>query len=261
MWNLLTNAVRYTPAGGCITVTGKRIDGSIRLRVEDTGAGIPAEHLPHIFERFRQVDSSATRSKGGLGLGLAIVRHLVEAHGGSVEARSAGPAQGASFTILLPIRALDPPAAHEADEDAVRDVAPSTMPVEAVRSLGGVRVLLVDDDADSLELVGMALKDAGASVTSVRSAREALAARGPFDVIVSDIGMPEVDGYSLVRRIRSRDQGADVPALALTAYAREVDAERALRAGFQEHLAKPVEHGKLLDSVKRWAKMRESNPD
>ena len=257
VWNLLSNAIRFTPRGGRVLVTGQRSVTGICLRVEDTGAGIPSEHLPYIFDRFRQVDSSTTRSHGGLGLGLAIVRHLVEAHGGSVEAKSEGPDRGATFTVNLPIRAIvhAPPTQASGAVDAQ---APEAPPVEDSREhfLHDVRVLVVDDDPDSLELLGIALGGAGAKVTAVHSAREALAAPGPFDVILSDIGMPEIDGYTFVRRVRSRDAGADIPAIALTAYARAEDAERALRAGYQEHFAKPIDTGKLLEAVKLWSRAR-----
>jgi PAS domain S-box-containing protein len=255
VWNLLSNAIRFTPAGGRVLVTGQRSVTGICLCVEDTGAGIPSEHLPYIFDRFRQVDSSTTRRHGGLGLGLAIVRHLVEAHGGSVEAKSEGPNRGATFTVNLPIRAIvNAPPTRESG--AVDTMAPEAPPVGDSRDnlLRDVRVLVVDDDPDSLELLGVALGGAGAQVTAVRSAREALAAPGPFDVILSDIGMPEIDGYTFVRRVRSRDTGADIPAIALTAYARKEDAERALRAGYQEHLAKPIDIGKLLEAVKLWSR-------
>ncbi|HLK35447.1 MAG TPA: ATP-binding protein [Polyangiaceae bacterium] len=256
VWNLLSNAIRFTPAGGRVHVTGQRSVTGICIRIEDTGAGIPSEHLPYIFDRFRQVDSSTTRCHGGLGLGLAIVRHLVEAHGGSVEAKSEGPDRGATFTIKLPIRAIvdATPAPGSVPEEA----APATPTIGESREtfLRDVRVLVVDDDPDSLELIGVALGGAGAKVTAVPSAREALAAPGPFDVILSDVGMPEMDGYAFVRRVRARDTGADIPAIALTAYARAEDAERALRAGYQEHFAKPVDAGKLLEAVKLWSRAR-----
>jgi signal transduction histidine kinase len=262
VWNLLSNAVRFTPRGGGIAVLAERADGGLRIRVEDTGAGIPREHLPHIFERFRQVDSSTTRAHGGLGLGLAIVRHLVEAHGGHVEAHSEGQGRGAAFTVHLPIRAVyTSHAPVEGDTNPGIDTMRSAL--ETGVSLKDVRVLIVDDDADSLELLRAVLSDAGAVVTSAPSAREALDAEGPFDIIVSDIGMPEMDGYTFMQRIRSRAaptststppiEGAPTPpAIALTAYARPEDIERAKRAGFQEHLKKPVEPRRLLASMKAW---------
>jgi signal transduction histidine kinase len=248
LWNLLTNAVRFTARGGRVAVTGDRVESGVRVRVQDTGAGIPREHLQHIFERFRQVDSSTTRTYGGLGLGLAIVRHLVEAHGGSVEAHSEGSGRGSTFTLHLPIAAVDP---SRVEPEVAPPVAePPPAPVAGLRE---VRVLVVDDDEDSLELLRFVLTGAGARVTTARSAREALEAQGPFDVIVSDIAMPEMDGYSFIRRLRSRDTGADVPAIALSAYARSEDADRAMRAGYQEHLRKPVDPSTLLDAVRAWA--------
>jgi PAS domain S-box-containing protein len=254
VWNLLTNAVRFTARGGRVMVTGDRTEVGIRVRVQDTGAGIPREHLQHIFERFRQVDSSTTRAYGGLGLGLAIVRHLVEAHGGSVEAQSDGAGRGATFTILLPILAVD--TSSRTAPEAEAEQAPS----ESAAILRDVRVLVVDDDTDSLELLRLVLGGAGATVTTVRSARDALETKGPFDVIVSDIAMPEMDGYSFMRRMRSRDSGADVPAIALSAYARAEDADRAMRAGFQEHLRKPVDPATLLEAVRAWALVPTSDP-
>jgi PAS domain S-box-containing protein len=256
IWNLLTNAVRYTPRDGRITVTGERGPSGISVRVEDTGTGIRREHLPFIFERFRQIDSSTTRSQGGLGLGLAIVRHLVEAHGGSVEATSEGEGRGATFMVTLPIRAID--------TTPVQGLLPGDGPEKetdgafATRAslLRDVRVLVVDDDPDSLEIVAEALHSAGANVTVAKSAGDALTAGGLFDVIVSDIGMPGMDGYSFMRSIRSRDTDAEVPAIALTAYARDIDVECALRAGYQEHLAKPIDVQKLLDAVNMWARTR-----
>jgi PAS domain S-box-containing protein len=250
VWNLLTNAIRFTPRGGSVTITAERADSGIRIRVQDTGVGITAEHLPHIFERFRQVDSSTTRAHGGLGLGLAIVRHLVEAHGGYVEAQSEGLGRGATFTVFLPIRAVNTDSRTRADAAAL-EVAPGvTAPHD---DLQDVRALVVDDDADSLEVLRLVLEAAGATVITATSAREALDAldtHGPFEIIVSDIGMPEMDGYSFMRSIRSRPSSAHLPAIALTAYARSEDAELATRAGYQEHLAKPVDEGRLVNAVR-----------
>ncbi|HEY6462913.1 MAG TPA: ATP-binding protein, partial [Polyangiaceae bacterium] len=257
--NLLTNALRHTPRDGRVTVRGERCDGGVRIRVEDTGAGIAAEHLPFIFDRFRQVDGSTTRAHGGLGLGLAIVRHLVEAHGGSVVANSDGEGRGATFTITLPVRAFDPaelPAPRGGDGGAERAAGASETATTHANLLCGVRVLVVDDHADSREIIGLALEDAGATVTTAACAQEALDASGPFDVIVSDIGMPGMDGYSLMKTIRSRNSGADIPAIALTAFASATDAEYARRCGYQEHLAKPVDPRGLIESVKTWARVK-----
>jgi signal transduction histidine kinase/CheY-like chemotaxis protein len=252
VWNLLSNAVRFTPRGGRISVGADRTSAGVRIRVEDTGVGIPRDQLDRVFERFRQVDSSTTRRHGGLGLGLAIVRHLVEAHGGHVEAQSEGPELGATFTVHLPIHAVDTSQKARAADGVQPDVTRQSPGSEV--DLGGVRVLVVEDDADSRELLCTVLGDAGAAVRTANSAEEALAAPGPIDVIVSDIAMPDEDGYSFLRRLRSRGEAGDIPAIALTAYSRPEDAERAWRAGFQEHLTKPIDAGRLLTTVKLWAR-------
>jgi CheY-like chemotaxis protein/two-component sensor histidine kinase len=263
VWNLLTNAVKFTPVGGEVGVSVGRLLTHVRIEVSDTGQGIPVEFLPHVFDRFRQADSSTTRSHGGLGLGLSIVRHLVEAHGGSVHAYSGGEGQGATFTVDLPL-----PVSAQAERKKERDgdgAQIATRPESIVAHLpeGGdsvvvpplvsVRVLLVDDELDSLELVSFLLRRAGAELTAARSTAEALDALSSFapDVIVADIGMPEADGYELIRRVRAltRDAGGDTPAIALTAYAAEADRARALRAGFQKHLAKPVDPEALCAAV------------
>jgi CheY-like chemotaxis protein len=243
-----------------VTVTAHREQSVVTLSVQDTGMGIPTEHLPHIFERFRQVDGSMTRAQGGLGLGLAIVRHLVEAHGGTVTVRSDGPNFGTSFTVILPIRSVEMTEAQvEAETEkartiekerttGVRFVAPGRAP------LRNLRILVVDDDVDSLELIRVVIEGAGAAFRGVTSARQALDAtkHHRFDVIISDIGMPEMDGFALIRRIRSLPSGAaDVPAIALTAYARAEDADLALKAGYQQHLAKPVAAHELLAAVQK----------
>jgi PAS domain S-box-containing protein len=254
VWNLLTNAVRFSPRGGRVTLTCDRVGSGITICVRDTGAGIAAEHLPHIFERFKQIDSSTTRAHGGLGLGLAIVRHLVDGHGGSVEAYSEGLGHGATFTVVLPIRAVETHAAVEADADA----EPTDGLEPAGRTLSNVRVLAVDDDADSLEVLREVLETAGAKVTTATSARGALDAIGAgdiaFDLIISDIGMPEMDGYSFISSVRSSESAAEVPAIALTAYGRASDAVLAKRAGFQEHLVKPVDQRRLVAAVKTWSR-------
>jgi PAS domain S-box-containing protein len=259
VWNLLSNAVRFTPRGGRVTVTGDRAASGIVIRVQDTGVGIAPEHLPHVFERFMQVDASATRTHGGLGLGLAIVRHLVEAHGGSAQAHSEGLGKGATFTVILPIHAVTTTgtaASANAGGDAPVAAEASSPPGP---NLHDVRVLVVDDDQDSLDLLRMVLESAGANVTvasSARAAIDALDGCGPFELIISDIGMPEMDGYSFIRRIRSNKSGADLPAIALTAFARADDAERAKRSGYQEHLSKPVDERRLLRAVRTWSRTR-----
>jgi PAS domain S-box-containing protein len=254
MWNLLTNAVRFTPQGGHVTIGGARTTSGIVVTVQDTGAGIAPEHLPHLFERFMQVDSSTTRSHGGLGLGLSIVRQLAEAHGGTVRAQSAGLGRGATFTVALPIRAGDQPGAAAGDAGSLNWHS---------MSLQNVRALVVDDDLDSLDALSAMLRAMGAVVTPVASAREAfevLEARRFFDVVISDIGMPEMDGYAFIRALRARESGNDVPAIAVTAYAHAEDVERAKGAGYQEHLAKPVEERRLLAAVKKWTWSRRPAP-
>ena len=262
VWNLLTNAVRFTPRGGRVTVTADRADSVLKLSVVDTGAGIRAENLPYIFERFRQVDSSTTRAHGGLGLGLSIVRHLAEAHGGSAKVTSKGLGHGAEFVIVLPIRAVNsvrPDTREKAGNLLNAETADATPVADTALLIGDLHVLVVDDDPDSLEILRDLLERAGARVTVAGSAREALAsidAGSKFDLILSDIGMPEVDGYGFIRRVRAMAATANVPAIALTAYARAVDVEAAKRAGFQAHLAKPVDEHQLINAIRTWGSRR-----
>jgi signal transduction histidine kinase len=253
IWNVLGNAVRFTPADGRIIVTTTRAGTHVVIRVQDTGEGISPEHLPHIFERFRQVDSSTTRAHGGLGLGLAIVRHLVEAHGGTVSASSGGVGTGATFTIAFPIR---PP--ETAETRGAAGVSRSGTEPAARAELRGARILVVDNEPDAIEMVRLVLEGAGAQVTSAANVRDALAASGPFQLIVSDIGMPGEDGYSLIRRIRARGADGTTPAIALSAYVRSEDAERALLAGYQKHLAKPVDAAQLIAAA---ASLLRSEPE
>jgi len=262
VWNMLTNAVKFTPLGGEVRVGVGRLLTHARVEVSDTGEGIAPEFLPYVFDRFRQADSSITRRHGGLGLGLSIVRHVVEAHGGSVHAYSAGEGQGASFTVDLPLPVgarVEAPAARGgggAKEESLV-VSPATNPAPkgdgVPPPLLGVRALLVEDDPDTLEVLSLFLRRGGAAVTAARSTAEALDAlsRVKADVIVADIGMPGADGYELLRRVRSRapEDGGQTPAVALTAYAAESDRSRALRSGFQKHLAKPVSPDALLAAV------------
>jgi PAS domain S-box-containing protein len=231
VWNLLTNAVKFTPPGGRVVLRLDRAESKARITVTDTGVGIASEFLPHVFDRFRQADSSSTRRHGGLGLGLAIVRHIVEQHGGEVRVASPGPGQGATFTVEIPLSRSAPTAAESTDAPAVSNNG----------ALRGVRILLVDDEPDARELTTAVLRVSGADVIAVGSAREALravASTAP-DVLVSDIGMPGEDGYRLIRELRAR--GYQVPAIALTAYGRPDDREHAFSAGFQVHLAKPAD--------------------
>jgi PAS domain S-box-containing protein len=248
-WNLLSNAVKFTPSGGRVDVRmGPAARGEIEIEVADTGVGISKEFLPYVFDRFRQGDPSTTRHHGGLGLGLAIVRHLVELHGGTVAAESAGPNQGSRFTVRLPAGTPVPtqvPSAHGTREhDLVRHVH---------RSLRDVRVLVVDDEPDTCELVRMTLKQYGATVSTASSAAEAVEMFAGLQpaVLVADIGMPGEDGYALVQRLRQlpAERGGNVPAIALTAYARPQDKQQALQAGFDLHLTKPIEPSELAWAV------------
>jgi CheY-like chemotaxis protein/two-component sensor histidine kinase len=244
LWNLLSNAVKFTPAGGRIDVMLRRNGATAELLVADTGAGIRPEVLPHVFDRFHQADRSITRRFGGLGLGLSIVKHLVELHGGNVVAESGGEGHGATFRISLPVSTGAAPA-HVA--------APGRMESQPPVSLESMRVLVVEDEPDTREFLKRLLESHGAAVAVAVSADEALAAlRGePPDVLVSDIGLPDVDGYELMNRIRSGSpgEGSMIPAIALTAYARPEDRARALRSGYQTHLAKPVEPAELVMTI------------
>jgi len=246
-WNLLSNAIKFTPKGGRVQVRLRREPSHVELVVSDTGQGIAADFLPHVFDRFRQGDASFTRKTGGLGLGLAIVRSLVELHGGDVRAESDGPGVGATFTVRLP---LAPPRADRSSPAAPEPHPPHGVSFDCPAALRGKRVLLVDDEVETRELVRFVLSQCECQVETAGGGTEALRVleRGTFDVLISDIGMPDMDGFELIRRVRAQPASAhaNVPALALTAYARDADRARALREGFDMHLAKPVEPGELL---------------
>jgi signal transduction histidine kinase/CheY-like chemotaxis protein len=249
VWNLLINALKFTAAGGAVTITVRETDGSAQLTVSDTGIGIAPEFLPHVFERFRQADGSITRRHGGLGLGLAIVRHIVEMHGGTVYAESAGEGRGATFVVTVPAATgarLAPVVPQP--RDARGHVEPSPCP-----RLDGVSLLVVDDEPDVLELTAKILADAGAHVSTSGSAQGALELMDnrAFDLLILDIAMPDTDGYALLREIRSRNaaHGCSVPTIALTACAHTEERARALAAGFQCHLAKPIEPPGLVSAV------------
>jgi PAS domain S-box-containing protein len=253
-WNLLTNAVKFTPKGGRVSVTLERVNAQMKVSVADTGEGIDAAFLPYIFERFRQADASASRRHGGLGLGLSIVKQLIELHGGSINASSDGNGAGSTFTVELPALALDVDAAARSASrhQPSRSMAEQSDAYARTADLGGVRVLVVDDEPDARSLIERLLEDCDATVTTAASASEALehVAREAPDVLLSDIGMPAEDGYSLMRRIRNlTGEASRVPAIALTAYARSEDRDKALQAGYQMHLAKPVEPVKLIEMV------------
>ncbi|MGP1385908.1 MAG: hybrid sensor histidine kinase/response regulator [Thainema sp.] len=259
VWNLLSNAIKFTPQGGNVQVRLEEVSRELgsqaqttpstdhayaQITISDSGQGISADFLPHVFDYFRQEDSSTTRSFGGLGLGLAIVHHLVELHGGTIQVASSGEGQGATFIIKLPILV-----ATKRDTD--RSLPPDTPDL----NLKGLRVLLVDDERDSRNLVTFLLEQHRASVTSLESACEALRqlTQAEFDLLISDIGMPEMDGYALIRCVREQlsDQNKNILAIALTAYAGEGDQQQALAAGFQQHITKPIEPETLIQTV--WA--------
>jgi PAS domain S-box-containing protein len=264
VWNLLSNAVKFTPQGGKVQVrleqvesqavaegeNGRGGEGDIpstsyaQITVSDTGKGIATAFLPHVFDYFRQADSTTTRRFGGLGLGLAIARHLVELHGGVIQVDSPGEGQGATFTVRLPILVMS----HlNADDPLSRD--------RSEFNLDGLQVLFVEDDRDSRELISFLLRQHGADVTEVESASQGLThlKHTTFDLLISDIGLPDMDGYALVRQIRANalDQGREIPAIALTAYAGEIDHQQALAAGFQQHITKPIEPDTLMQTI--WA--------
>ncbi len=251
VWNLLSNAVKFTPRGGRVEVALQELGASAVIRVTDSGIGIREDFLPFVFDRFRQAESTSTRSHGGLGLGLSIVRHLIELHGGMVEVDSPGEGLGATFTVRLPLRA-------ELAEDPLDQTAVSAqLGWSAPDRLAGVRVMVVEDEDDTRELLKTALEQCGAEVVDFGSVPAALDSfeRGAPDVLLSDLGMPGEDGYSLIRQIRERppEQGGRVPAAALTAYARAEDRQRALDSGFQTHLAKPFDPAELVATVARLA--------
>ncbi len=251
IWNLLSNAIKFTPKGGRVSVKLERDGSDVSIKVSDTGQGIAPDFLPHVFERFRQADGSTTRTHGGLGLGLAVVRHLVEQHGGTVSVKSDGEQQGSTFSVNLPLTAIDERDGIE-EQSGTNQPHASSQPNDAAR-LKEVRVLIVDDHADARELISMVLARAGAEVRTAASVADALASlkRAQPDVLISDIGMPDEDGFMLINRIRSlsREEGGRIPAIALTAYATDDDRQRALAAGFENHVAKPVNPAQLINAV------------
>jgi len=257
VWNLLSNAIKFTPEGGSIVVRLRRAGADAEITVRDSGVGIRTEFLPHVFDRFQQADRSITRRFGGLGLGLAIVKHLVELHGGSVSAESGGDGQGTLLTITLPPSVLHPTPHVESDTPDADRLAETT-------SLNGIRVLVVEDESDTRDFLDRFLRTYGADVVTAASATEALALLSDLhpDILVSDIGLPEIDGYDLMQRIRERDSDCAIPAIALTAYARTEDRRRALSAGYQAHLAKPVEPSELIATIASLRDLsRNGNPD
>jgi CheY-like chemotaxis protein len=251
VWNLLANAIKFTPRRGSIHVGIQQVDSHVEISVSDTGQGIAPEFLGHVFDRFRQGDATTTRRQGGLGLGLSIVKHLTELHGGTVSAASEGPGKGAVFGVCLPLQ----PVRYE-HEMAAQERRKAQVDAEAAKSdLSGVKVLVVDDEEDSLGIVKRLLEGNGAKVGVATCMQEALDKFRRFspDLVLSDIGMPEHDGYELIRRLRGLPGGRTVPAVALTALARTEDRTRALQAGFQMHVAKPVDFAELLAVVQNLA--------
>jgi PAS domain S-box-containing protein len=267
VWNLLTNAIKFTPEQGRIVVELIQQQEQAQLRVTDSGIGIQPEFLPHVFERFRQADGTTTRPHSGLGLGLAIVRHLIELHSGTVQAESEGEGQGASFTVQLPLlrqseRQNENPAkplnlTHALASDSPEEnLHPSSFiphPSSLPACFDGIKVLVVDDEADTREVLAVTLAESGIEVTTAASAQEALTVLKSWQpkLLVSDIGMPGEDGYSLIRQVRRLPpaEGGSIPAVALTAYSREEDRKQVLSAGFQMHVSKPVEATELLQAI------------
>src|SRR5439155_8225072 len=241
LWNLLSNALKFTPQRGRVHVGLVQAGAAAQITVTDSGVGIEPALLPYVFDRFRQGDSSYARTFGGLGLGLAIVRQLVELHGGNVRAESAGKGLGSTFTVTLPSLTL------------TLDSASSDQSVTGAQSLEGVRVLVLENEPDARDLFTALLEESGAHVTAAASAGEALALLDTrsVDVIVADIGLPDEDGYAFIRQVRAREDGGPhhVPALALTAYARAEDCDRALASGYQMHVAKPIEADQFIAAV------------
>ena len=253
VWNLLSNALKFTPKDGRVQISLQRVNSHVEITVSDTGAGISSDFLPFVFDRFSQHDSTTTRSYGGLGLGLAIVRQLVELHGGTVTVVSPGIGQGTTFTVKLPVMIIHLP---PSDPEPLNSLVEPNGRFQASPTLEGLRILVVEDEADALELLSTILEKYGADVIAVASVKEALtiietASDRSLDVLVSDIGMPDEDGYSLIRKLRQLEaqRGGRLPAIALTAYARNDDRQQALLTGFQMHLTKPVDAAELVAVV------------
>jgi len=248
VWNLLSNAAKFTPTGGKVEILVQQNGALVQIQIRDTGPGIDPLFLPHVFERFRQADGSTTRTHGGLGLGLAIVRHLVELHGGTITAENRSEGSGAIFTVKLPLPS------GELRPETLRSAALVFKEAESdLPNLKNLHILVVDDETDAIDLIAMELAQHGARVTGVTTAAEALAAleQSEFDLLISDIGMPDADGYDLMRQVRRRETGKErkLPAVALTAYARVQDRMRAILAGYNTHICKPVEANELVTVV------------
>jgi PAS domain S-box-containing protein len=250
LWNLLSNAVKFTPKGGRVQVRLQRINSHVEIVVSDTGQGISADFLPFVFERFRQADGSTTRRHGGLGLGMAITRQIVELHGGTIRVQSGGQGQGSTFVVELPVVIMHEPESAATQEPVQDEIVPNGVDQQALPTLNGLHVLVVDDDRDSRELLTTLLSRSGASVTAAASVGEALerVRRDKPGFLISDIEMPGEDGYSFIRQVRAmeKQEGGWTPAIALTAHARPSDRMQALSAGFQMHLTKPIAPAELI---------------
>jgi len=245
IWNLLSNAVKFTPTGGRVEIHLTEVNHQVQIQVSDTGKGIAPDFLPYVFDYFRQADSTTTRKFGGLGLGLAIVRQVVELHRGSVTAFSQGEGMGATFRVNLPLIHKHEPMSYEDNQPLSPHHQPSI--------LLGKKILVVDDEPDIRDLVSFILEDYGIEVIAVTSAQRALEALSESlpDILISDIGMPEIDGYMLMRQLRQQppEQGGNIPAIALTAYAGEINQQQAIAAGFQMHISKPVDPDALIEAI------------
>jgi PAS domain S-box-containing protein len=263
VWNLLSNAVKFTPKGGCVQVVLDREESQARISVSDNGQGIEPGLLPYVFDRFRQADSSTRRKLGGLGLGLSIVKHIVEHHGGTVEARSDGQGRGATFVVRLPIQAVQI-SSKPADADPSEGEQATCERRERIETdihLSGVRILVVDDEVDALRLVGKVLAEAGASITMAGSVREAMVAveKEVPHVLISDLGMPDEDGFDLIQWVRGGHTAEQLPAVALTAFANKGHEHSALLGGFQIHIPKPVDPDRLIAVVASLTKREHSS--
>ncbi|MES4786207.1 MAG: hybrid sensor histidine kinase/response regulator, partial [Nitrospiraceae bacterium] len=256
VWNLLSNAIKFTPRGGEVQISLQRVASQVQISVSDTGQGINANFLPYMFDLFRQADSTITRKHGGLGLGLTIVRHVVEMHGGTVHADSPGEGKGATFTVALPLIGIHPSDDSIGAESSGKKITDG-LPFDRAPLLKGMHILVVDDELETREMLVEVLAQCGAEVKASASAHDALEALKHWraDVLVSDIGMPGEDGYELIRKVRAMDpeRGGRIPAVALTAYARVEDRLKALSAGFQMYVPKPVEPVELAAVVASFA--------
>jgi PAS domain S-box-containing protein len=258
LWNLLSNAIKFTPKGGRVQIRVERVNSSVEISVSDTGKGISAEFLPFVFERFKQSDNSTTRRHGGLGLGMAITRHIVELHGGTIRVESPGEDLGATFTVVLPVSIVHRQKPDVAEtRERLSSIDESGSPITNLPRLDDLNILIVDDEADARELLITILTQQGAKVTAAASVAKAVEKfqQQEFDLIISDIEMPDEDGYSLIKKLRvfNQTRKRKIPAIALTAHARPSERLKVLSAGYQTHLAKPIETAELLAVISSFA--------